>query len=79
MSLPSFRPDSVINALNRAFKGRSVWPKANSDPERHYQKMAVMFHYVHETHIGYVFTLARDQHVHHGGVAASANRCRMVK
>jgi hypothetical protein len=25
------------------------------------------------------FALARDQHVQHGGVAASANRCRMVK
>jgi hypothetical protein len=68
MPMPSFRPDSVINALNRGFDGRSVWPKAKSDPERHYQKMAVAFHYVHETHIGYVLTdLGHREIVAEGG------------
>jgi hypothetical protein len=56
MPIPSFRPSNVIHATRLGFAGRATWPKAVIDPEMHYQKLAAVCHYVHETPDGYVLS-----------------------
>ena len=57
MSMPSFRPSNVIAAVKcGSFDGQGVWIPATSDPERHYQALAVVMGYVYKTPAGYVLT-----------------------
>jgi len=56
MPMPSGRPDNVIDAIRKGFNGRTAWRKASANPEAHYQKLGVMFHYLAETPEGFVLT-----------------------
>lgn len=57
MPMPSFRPSNVINAVKRgSADGHTVWVQAHADPVKHYQRLAVLFGYVHATPEGYVLT-----------------------
>jgi len=56
MTLPTGRPEKLLKAIKDAFDGRQIWPKASSDPERHYQYMGVTFRYIVEGSDGFVLT-----------------------
>jgi hypothetical protein len=56
MPIPTGRPDAVLIALQKEYSGRTVWTRATTNPEAHYQQMAVMFGYIVEISAGFVLT-----------------------
>jgi hypothetical protein len=56
MPIPSGCPDSVLDAIEKGFSGRTIWPRATVNPEAHYQRLAVTFGYVAEVPTGFVLT-----------------------
>jgi hypothetical protein len=56
MPIPSGRPDNVLDAVEKGFSGRTVWPKAIANPEANYQRIAATFGYVAEVPAGFILT-----------------------
>jgi hypothetical protein len=63
MSMPSGRSKNVIEAVKAGFKGRKVWPIATTDPEAHYQQLAVTFGYVAGGPAGFLLTDLGDREI----------------
>ena len=56
MSLLPGNPSPALEALRTIFKNSAVWPEAMSNPESHYQQLAMMFGYVCKTKDGFKLT-----------------------
>lgn len=46
MKLPSGRADTVLDAIAEAFRDRAVWPTSATDPDKRYQRLGVLHHYL---------------------------------
>jgi hypothetical protein len=55
-TLPIERPEAIFAAVTAAFANGDLWFKALVDPEAYYQRMALMYHYLHETPEGFILT-----------------------
>jgi hypothetical protein len=76
MSLLPGSPNPALEALRTVFKSSEVWPEAMSNPEAHYQQIAMTFGYVCKTKDGFKLTDLgeREMHTHSGrrGVISAA-------
>jgi hypothetical protein len=64
MSLLPGSPGPALEALRTVFKSSEVWPAAISNPEAHYQQIAMTFGYVCKTKDGFKLTDRGEHEMH---------------